>query len=1242
MGGEENGISIRQMRLKVLYTFDNENKTNCLTRWPHILDIQTAKLDEETQIGLIELRTCIQAIVSASPELVAKLGQDYTVYAYDYTEYETPLVGQGMLSWVLASASPTPDAPAHQSKTIVTGRVCKNVLGLFSKGAQETLEVKLRLVPVPTVLQGEYLRSMQRYREMNNSMSQEMNTSSFSGLIQSSTSQTAGSNTPHSADRPSSPVDRSGIEKMHEILSECSTPREFPCMPPEPFRAASPSQSQATHGPPSRMSTPGLMRSDSQHNRSNSESFRPSSRGSAREVDLQQAPSYLVRRGSTQSGYGTDEGFDQPARKRAKVFSADWPGKSDMNIEKQPGSLRVAASTAASVRIHRPTPVNPALLQQGSNEEPVRPPTPIPRHTNEMNRRSRPAQSSLYRESSSQLSASQSASSYQSTDDQQTRETSATSPEDVRFGPMSETPFHMPSSPPVMDNIYPQPSSPGLPTFNTDHDSGFMSGGIECLLDDGNQNGIDLCAELGDAQAKDGQTQPTQETSPLIQPRVPTNPQNYLPSDTFPESAAQENAPQLPPPARKQSIASRPSSRPSSRAGVKSTVKPLAPAAISQSELDKLIRTNPPSDPPFSHPQQWSGNMSDVPVPVASTPAPIPPPSSETKVRSGAGARRSKQVQARLDSCIREGTVPPYCENCGAIETPTWRRAWSKVIDGNAEDAEEHTKDPTMLFWESVEKNDNGKVTVFKVVKKSLRDEDKDFHLVLLCNPCGLWLQKTKTMRPENKWNKTKDKRKRRARGALPVVGAATRSQKKAGRGPKRMESSPGPTEASSPGGVDGATPDNGNGNETGNDEESQPPSKKRRANSVEPRKSSDTAQSRWEGNDANEALRRAIQSSPARNAASRKGPGDTDLTPKPVNRLLFPTPNKSPMKSIGNSIVNSIRKSPRSGSHRSPEAVLDKENCPPESPRNDNLDHLFDDDDDPHAELEPPSSPTPKRRVAPLGSSVMMRPSALATVSPSPGNQESGAVLQSEADVPTSPTARLTAEELQRPGREMPGMSADEYRLSNLMDARTSPATSTQNETRKEVIDGVVMDIFESDDDASVAQTESNYSLAAPKGPSGASWAEWIDRNYTPDENDEDPEERKKRKQQDAELFEIDTEGHGIGNPQDISGDSLDEFFASNSDLMGSAMPDKGFGPIIFEDSTAQPSGHEGFDHSMLPDLDFFDPELVDPALMDLGEQGEGTNGEGAAAGGIDHAALSALLQEVNAQNSAAAASSK
>lgn len=64
--------------VKVLYTFDDESKTNCLARWPHLLDIQTASLDEQTQIGVIELKTCIQAIVSArwvAPVLMPKLNR---------------------------------------------------------------------------------------------------------------------------------------------------------------------------------------------------------------------------------------------------------------------------------------------------------------------------------------------------------------------------------------------------------------------------------------------------------------------------------------------------------------------------------------------------------------------------------------------------------------------------------------------------------------------------------------------------------------------------------------------------------------------------------------------------------------------------------------------------------------------------------------------------------------------------------------------------------------------------------------------------------------------------------------------------------------------------------------------------------------------------------------------------------------------------------------------------------------
>jgi hypothetical protein len=51
--------------VKVFYTFDDQNKTWCLARLPNALPIPVVAIDDSTQIGVIELRTCIQAIVTA-------------------------------------------------------------------------------------------------------------------------------------------------------------------------------------------------------------------------------------------------------------------------------------------------------------------------------------------------------------------------------------------------------------------------------------------------------------------------------------------------------------------------------------------------------------------------------------------------------------------------------------------------------------------------------------------------------------------------------------------------------------------------------------------------------------------------------------------------------------------------------------------------------------------------------------------------------------------------------------------------------------------------------------------------------------------------------------------------------------------------------------------------------------------------------------------------------------------------
>ncbi|KAI9370788.1 hypothetical protein BJX61DRAFT_514032 [Aspergillus egyptiacus] len=1137
----QDGISVRPMRLKVLYTFDDANKTNCLARWPHLLDIQTAALDEKTQIGVIELKTCIQAIVSASPELVAKLGQDYTVYAYDYSEYETPLVGQGMLSWVLASASPTPNAPAHQSRTMVTGRVCKNVLGLFSKGAQETLEVKLRLVPVPTALQSEYLESMQKYRELSNVIPHDFDAQAWTDFLRQNPDLM--SHSTQTATRAPSPLDHSGIERFHQILSAGSTPREMPQMPASaPFRAPSPAQSALSTT--SRVHTPGGQLQTQQpeqpvqrplhQERSQSDVIRPSSSASMRDADFHAYTRCNSRRGSVQSGYGSCEESNEQPRKRAKLIRTEAPGKADLNIERQPSSLRVAASTAASVRIHRPTPINPLNNStQSSNEEPVRPPTPISGLDN-LPRRARP-QPSLLRESSVQ--STQYTSPYPMSDDHPSTEPMGHSPES-RYQGLFEPSFSMPSSPPVLDQGLPARSSPVLPPMATDPDSGFMSGGFDDLLDSELGPPLDDNPRPGPknkTRAKRTVRSAAQASSPVIIAANPENTVGNIPASEEPAESQQpaNQAPAAAPPRPPQVI-----SRPSSRASVRHTPKPLAPAPISQSELEQLLREIPASDP--------------APSEAATAETPAPQPTNEDgKIRSGAGARRVKQVQARLEKCIRDGQVPPYCENCGAIETPTWRRAHSKEFEGSEEEANELTKDPAAFFWQSVDRDEAGKVIKFKIYKKTLADHEKDFDQVLLCNPCGLWLHKFRFMRPENKWNKqnsaTRKKRPRsgrRAGGPLSKDGNLVNRNRSESSKPDA--SSPGVSDASSPA-EDEATPcaDNeaASHNKTGDEQEKDDDvqelsAKRRRANSVEPRKSSDMG-GRWQDGDAMEALRRAIQSSPARNLASRNAsaPGENDLTPKPVRRVLFPNSQNEggPLRVLGDSVLNSPKRTSRASvAHEADKQPTEKENQPEKE-----LDRLF----------ESPSfqfdlcSPTPKRRNHRVN--VGDKRNSLPTVSPA--NR-----ARRDAVPDTTPT-RLTAHRLQRvqssPAGSVFGQSPRRSRshvpdLPEMSDDIFGTASF-------QGMDDMIVDIF-SEDAASGVHTDPLFALDA-RCPSGNNWTDWLpsdavspsksDGHHQNDENSadiinallSDPDLQKDMFQYDANLdsgfFSSDAlQGDGIG----------------------------------------------------------------------------------------------------------------
>ena len=758
--------------VKVLYTFDDQNKTNCLARWNSILNIRTASLDENTQIGVVELRTCIQAIVTASPELVTKLGQDYTVYAYDYSEYETPLVGQGMLSWVLASSSPTPSASAQQSQTLVTGRVCKNLLGLFSNGIQETLEVKLRLVPVPTSLQSEYVESMSRYRDISQIASEGFDTQAWAELVRANPNILSMTRPTHSrSNSPTTSIAQGnmGMEQVQRLIEAGTLPQHSRNQSFHERRGSYASSiggfdQQTRMGSP----TPSIQSTILQP----APTFSRSASRTSNHLFPTQEPKSM--RGQADDGYASndDRAEESQARKRAKIVKAEYPGKSSFG--KQVDSLRVAASTAASVRVFQPSAVRQSAVSPNSLEEPPRAPTPIPR-SHSFSRR--PNLTSK----SSNLSRSMSNGHFDYPMLQHPQpglgprhlESAATSPEGDWNGSIAFSPADEPaSSPPVFRDQSIAPSSPVLPTIPLHEDSGFMSGNLEELFGDGELDG-DREAQIGNKQMLRHSDMPSQlpnshvsssghpmllqasrsATAPRQTPsRMPTPPHTFAqprsrpqtPSHTILESnlpAKTNDQTEMNLPLQSQICG-----QPITSGNLK---RKTSEEQAAEAKAIELSRRNARRAIGFKRSQTWAGNVesSDPVVPGSEVQLPPPRRGSDAQ-RSGSGAPRTSKpragwnkdkrkaaIQSKLAASIASGEMPPFCENCGAIETPTWRKAFSQIRPGSSEGIDlSKTGEGAVVALQVIERDEDGAVTLFRVFKKSLLKTDEGYADVLLCN----------------------------------------------------------------------------------------------------------------------------------------------------------------------------------------------------------------------------------------------------------------------------------------------------------------------------------------------------------------------------------------------------------------------------------------------------------------------------------------------------------------------------
>ncbi|KAF1831423.1 hypothetical protein BDW02DRAFT_556869 [Decorospora gaudefroyi] len=880
-------IPRRPMRVKVLYTFDDQNKSNCLARLPSVVHVPVVSLDETTEVGVIELKTCIQAIVSASPELVAKLGHDYTVYAYDFSEYETPLVGQGMLSWILASASSTPNAPAQDSQTMVTGRVCKNILGLFSNGIKETLEVKLKLVPVPTCMQKEYVENMERYHSLSQLMPEGFDYNAWSDFLKENpTLGHLAHPAPGYLAQPSPRSFAGGVEPLHQMLT-----RQSPSQEPPRNDSFYDQSHMSFVSQPTRASSPAMSTLSFQHYQYNPSS-RPASRGSVRSEFA--PPPQQLPPGDAQVVEQQEEG---PPRKRARITQTSRPRNKPLTAHND--SLRVTASTAASVRLLKPT-----FGTSGAAAELV-PRAPTPRPGDVLGQRGphRPPAASALRHVSMD-GGRPSATPY----DTSAFSDNALESADERDASPGDTP--MPSSPPIAPQrtISPAPSSPNLPTL-PQNDSGFVSD-VAMGRDDGMSfdNG---CRNGGESNRRhrNSVTQPITESIEMDPATAQAFDFDMIDQDLFNAYFGEQQAngdteflarmsiaqKDLDATQRRTTLADSGSAKgskqsqsqaaprvPASTAG--SPDSQVTPAAEGEAKvysrsatpkLPKQSRSSKPKGLPRSH--TWSGAgepMSDAPT-----------PGDYSYPRSGSGAKRKRYIKDRLHAAIAKGELPPHCVNCGEIDTPTWRKAYTRVENGSPEGIELSTDSAgtDIIAYEviepSLEKDGEARYRIFK---NNLSRADKDliaakapraFQELHLCNPCGLWLIKKFSMRPPKVWDraarlakrKREQKRGARSKSMVSVDDLASDAA--------LPESEP-----AWPGGQDlgGAVLDGAQ------DGTMAPPT-------------APAGGCELENEIAQAAFRRAIQSSPAGVRGSKASPIDIDqdLTPKPTRRLLFPSPGK-------------------------------------------------------------------------------------------------------------------------------------------------------------------------------------------------------------------------------------------------------------------------------------------------------------------------------------------------------------
>jgi hypothetical protein len=824
--------------VKVHYTFDKDSQERCLARWPHIINIQTIPMEGQT-IGIVDLGLCLHAVSQCSPELAGDSDKDYAVYAFDYSEPDTPLVGQGLLSRGLSQGF------EPQEPKLVTGRVAKNLLAIFGNGIKETLEVRLKLTAVAKIPRNDCeprphsATAPPLPPNLAASSSNLSENGEWGSFVQSHLNLGHRQSAPPANPTTFAPAPMRSYGSNLEAKNDTHTQPHYQPLQPAPSSRPgsvdlnirerdassiqtsslnmirqSPSGEEVTPNQP----TPKIGKPQTQSRPNSRASSRPPTgrpRGRPRKRPL-------ASEGNT-SGYedGTD-GDDAPSRTKKRATITQVERRNTAAFGSAPESLRVAASTSGSIRTFRPVApnVDPSARSHLQPEGP-RAPTPVPGPRFQGQLQSKAVIENNFKRQSTAFQSTEDLSNSVYPDLNRSMSQDARSPgESVAPSPFSDeaSPADISSSPPVPRSAMysmrssPAPSSPILPPMRgpaQEPDSGFMSGGLDDtrVEDDVARKPPPLNAAppLVVAKPKPRRSRPKkQEPAPQqtlhIHTEVP-GPPELLPQtsiynpprgqgsrkkSTVGTPAVTETQPENPAitplPAHVDSgtaneqIMQNPGQTPTSLppeidyAALEAALNeysdehqflnslntdansfspsdnaqendaaidtyneakmepPVAPTPASEPSLELEPAVIPASDPILPQLPQ------SIPVSTGQHPQTDAPESTETRMNKNYVKRQA--IKQKLEEAVASGQMPSFCSNCGALQTPTWRKIWKQECRGIPAYHEYSEKPGYVTAINVLERDDSGTPVSYEVIKKSLgpTDDKSLWAETLLCN----------------------------------------------------------------------------------------------------------------------------------------------------------------------------------------------------------------------------------------------------------------------------------------------------------------------------------------------------------------------------------------------------------------------------------------------------------------------------------------------------------------------------